>query len=157
MSSKAFYRAALFLPYVTIIPAYFLAKDFLANQDSSGIQFLGMSWAVISGFWALPYTIFVIGLLIWSTNKSADTIRSWFLRSPFILMMVSPIIFIVIGLLGSLSSDQNTTGFVGAVGLIGIVCSIPLSLIFGYIFIVVALLLYEILNKFGFIKDNSNS
>lgn len=160
MNSITFYRLALFLPYLTLIPGYFLTKDFLANQSSSGLlsaQFLGMSWMVISGFWIIPYTIFVIGLLIWSKDKSINTIRSWFLRSPFMLMLVSPLVFVVIGVLGSYSSDLNISGSLATVSLIGLICSAPLALIIGYVFIVFALLLYEILNKFGYIKDEEKS
>ena len=160
MTSITFYRLALLLPYLTLIPGYYLAKDFLANQSSNGLlstQFLGMSWMVLSAFWIIPYTILVIGLLIWSKGKSSNTIRSWFLRSPFILMMVTIIVFIVAGVLGSYSSDPNTSGFLGGVLLLGPICSAPFSLIIGYVFVVFALLLYEILNKFSYIRDKNKS
>lgn len=48
-------------------------------------------------------------------------------------------------------------GSLAAVTLIGIICSVPLSLIIGFIFIVLALLLYEILNKLGYIRDENES
>lgn len=160
MTSITFYRLALFLPYLTLIPGYYLARDYFVNLSPSGIfsaQFLGLSSIVITGFWLIPYTIFVTGLLIWSRGKSSNTVRSWFLRSPFILMMIAPIIFMIIGALTAYSSGPDMQGNLAAVTLIGIICSVPLSLIIGFIFIVLALLLYEILNKLGYIRDENES
>jgi hypothetical protein len=157
MKSSTFYRLVLFLPYLTLIPGYLLTRDFLVNQSSSGLlsaRFLGMSWMVLSGFWIIPYTIVVVGLLVWSKGKSGNIIRSMLLRSPFILMIVMPIVFILVGLLGSYSPDPNTSGFLGGVALLGPICSMPFSLVIGYIFLVIGLLLYEILDKFGYIQDD---
>lgn len=160
MKSNTFYRLVLFLPYLTLIPGYFLTKDFLANQSTSGLfsaRFLGMSWTVLAGFWIIPYTIMVIGLLVWSRGKSSNMIRSWLLRSPFILMIVMPLVFMLAGWLGSYSSNPDIRGFLSGVLFIGTICSLPFGLVIGYIFVVIGLLLYEILDKFGYIKDNVKS
>ncbi len=156
MKPSTFYRFVLFLPYLTLIPTYFLAKDFLANQSESGLlsaRFLGMSWVILAGFWIIPYTMMVIGFLIWSRGKSSHAIRSWLLRSPFILMIVMPLMLLLIGWLGSYSSDPNISGFLSGVMILGPVCSAPFGLVIGYVFVVIGLLLYEILDKFGYIKD----
>ena len=158
MKSSTFYRLVLFLPYLTLIPGFFLARDFLANQSSSGLlsaRFLGMSWTVLSGFWIIPYTIVVVGLLIWSKGKSSKIIRSMLLRSPFILMIVMPLVFLIFGYLGSYSSDPNTSGFSATFMFLGPICSVPFSLVIGYMFVVIGLILYQILDKFGYIKDQA--
>lgn len=160
MTSITFYRLALFLPYLTLIPGYYLVRDDLVNLSPSGIfsaEFLVLSSIVLTGFWLIPYTIFVTGLLIWSRGKSRYTVRSWFLRSPFILMMIAPIIFMIIGALRAYSSGPDLQGFLVGVTLIGMLCSVPLSLSIGLIFTVLALLLYEILNKLGYIRDEDES
>ena len=156
MRSSTFYRIILFLPYLTLIPGYLLARDFSVSESALfSAQGLGMSWMVLAGFWLIPYTIMVIGLLIWSRRKSSNLIRSWLLRSPFILMIVMPLVFILLGWLGSYSSDPNISSFLAGVGLLGPICSAPVGLVIGYIFVLIGLMLYEILHRFGYIKDEA--
>jgi hypothetical protein len=59
--------------------------------------------------------------------------------------------------LGPYSSDPNISGFLGGVLVLGPICSAPFSLFLGYAFVVFALLLYEILNKFGYIRDENKA
>lgn len=155
MTSITFYRFALFLPYLTLIPGYFLA-----NQSASelfGVQFLGMSWMVLAGFWIIPYTILVVGLLIWSKGKSSNTIKSVLLRAPLLLMIVAPAVLALFGILGSYLSDPNLRVFFVGLLMFGPLFSAPFSLIVGYIFVVIGLLLFEMLNRFGYIRDHINS
>lgn len=155
MTSITFYRLALFLPYLTLIPGYFLA-----NQSASelfDVQFLGMSWMVLAGFWIIPYTILVVGLLIWSKDKSSNTIKSVLLRSPLMLMIVAPAVLALFGILGSYLSDPNLMGFFLGLLMFGPLFSAPFSLIVGYIFVVIGLLLFEMLSRFGYIRDHINS
>jgi len=72
-------------------------------------------------------------------------------------MVVMPVVFLIFGWLGSYLSDPNTSGFLGGVALLGPVCSAPFSLAVGYIFVLIGLLLYKVFDKFGFIKDESES
>src|SRR5687768_4677700 len=99
MTSITFYRLALFLPSLTLIPGYFLANQ--SESELFDVQFLGISWMVLAGFWIIPYTILVVGLLIWSRGKSSNTIKSVLLMSPCMLMIVAPAVLALFGILGS--------------------------------------------------------
>ena len=159
MKSSTYYRLALLLPYLTLIPGYFLARNFLADVealrqiDIYSLKGMGMSWMVLSGFWLIPYTMVAISLTIWSIEKRKDLIRSMFLRSPIILMIAMPTLFIIIFAFIPEASDLNLAGTLELVKYTGILCSAPFCLVFGYIFVLLGLFFYEILNTVGLIKD----
>jgi hypothetical protein len=155
MTAITFYRFALLLPYLSLIPGYFFANQ--SASERFDIQFLGMSWVVLAGFWIIPYTVLVVGLLTWSKGKSSNTIKSVLLRSPFILMIVAPVVLALFGILGSSLSDPNLRVFFVGLLMIGPLFSALFSLIVGYIFVVIGLLLFKMLNSFGYIRDHIHS
>jgi hypothetical protein len=155
MTSITFYRCALLLPYLSLIPGYFFANQ--SASDHFDIQFLGMSWVVLAGFWITPYTILVVGLLAWSRGKSTNTIRSLLLKSPLMLMIVAPVVLALFGIFGSYSSDPNVSVFFTGLLMFGPLFSALFSFVVGYLFVIIGLLLYNMLNKFGYIKDDIRS
>ncbi len=162
MKSTTFYRLVLGLPYVVLIPGFFAMRDYFrpmfteAPDPSSGgwLGLIGAFWGVTGIFWIIPYTLFAIGLLLWSIGRSKETIRTWFARSPFILMMLSPLFFLA--LLPFHFTDENSAGAFSAYVIIGIVCSAPFSLIFGFIFVGIGLLIHSILTSLSLIKDETS-
>jgi hypothetical protein len=147
MKSITFYRFALLLLYLSLIPGYFLANQ--SASEHFDIQFLGMSWVVLAGFWIIPHTILVVGLLTWSKGKSSNTIKSVLLRSPFMLMIVAPAVLALFGILGSYSSDPDISVFFTGLLMFGPILSALCSLVIGYIFVIIGLLLYELVKKNG--------
>lgn len=161
MKSTTFYRLLLGLPYLFLIPGFFTMRDYfrplvteVPDPSSGGLfQFIVAFWGITGLFWIIPYTLFAIGLLLWSIGKTKETIRTWFTRSPFILMMLSPFFYLLLSPFQAFLTDNNMAGTVSAYIGIGAVCSAPLSLIFGFIFVGIGLLLHSILTSMGFIRD----
>ena len=161
MKSTTFYRLLLGLPYLFLIPGFFIMRDYfrplatgVPNASSSNIfEFIVAFWGITGIFWIIPYTFFAIGLLLWSIGKSKETIRTWFTRSPFVLMMLSPFFYLLISPFQGALTDKDVAGTFGAYICIGAACSMPLSLIFGFIFVGIGLLFHSILTSMGFIKD----
>ncbi len=167
MKSTTFYRLLLGLPYLFLIPGYFAAKDMFKSlsvssiggptaSNSSGLLGTIMAfWGITGVFWIVPYTLFAIILFIWSRNKSKEIIRIWFVRSPFILAMASPIFYLLLFPFQALIPDHNLNGAgtFGAFTVIGLVCSLPFSLLFGFIFVGIGLLLYSVFFSLKIIRD----
>ena len=150
------------LPYLFVVPGFLAMRDFFTplatgvpnEMPSKFLNYLLVFWGITGIFWIIPYTLFAIGLLIWSFGKSKESIRIWFSKSPYFLMVFSPIFFLAILSLTSFFDDKNIVGTIASYGIIGVFCSIPLSLIYGFIFVLIGLSLHSILFSTGFIKND---
>jgi hypothetical protein len=154
MSTSTFYRLALLLPYLSLVLGYFLSKGFGPTLPGPlNLQSWGMIWMGLGVFWVIPYTILALGLFIWSIGKSGSRIKSWFLRSPLVMMIVAPIVFALLAAYGLNSPDPNIKGFVGSLSGFAVFFSIPFSLSVGYLFVAFTLVLDGIFVKAGFLKS----
>jgi len=165
MKSETFYRILLGLPCLFLIPGIFAMRDYFRplitetpNTSSTNLfELISAFWGVTGLFWSIPYTLFAVGLLLWSLGKSKETIRTWYSRSPIILMMLSPFFYLLLSPLQATLTDKDAAGTFGAYICIGAFCSMPLSLIFGFIFVGIGLLFHSIFTSLGLIKDEPST
>lgn len=155
MSTSTFYRHALLLPYLSLALGYYLSNGFDPTLPGPlRLQSWGMIWIGLGVFWVIPYTILALGLFIWSRGKSGSKIKTWFLRSPLLMMIVAPIVFALLAAYGLNSPDPNIKGFVGSLSWFAVFFSIPFSLSVGYLFVAFTLVLDNILVRAGFLKSD---
>lgn len=95
MKSSNFARLALLLPYIPLAESilYFVVWD-ISEKDSL-LQSFNLLWNFLAIFWYVPYTLFVIYLLIWSIGKTTSQIFKRFKFAPVILMILSASLFSV--------------------------------------------------------------
>jgi hypothetical protein len=153
MKSSTFARIVLLLPYLLLIESvvYFIVRDI--SEEDSLLQSFNILWNFLAIFWYIPYTILVIYLLIWSIGKTTNQIITRYKFAPLMLMFLSMAIFAILFLIGLLlGSESDASGILMIFGVAAVV-TIPASLILGYLFVGISLLLYKLLIKTGFIKD----
>ncbi len=160
MKSKTYARLILLLPYLSFVESIGYFK--FNNLDYEHLTVLGnvnYYWNFFAIFWFIPYTILAIGLLIWSRNKTIEEIKTTYTRAPIKMM------FLTVGLFGALMTIAQITSIIfnnkdgsGGLGItaimfFSIIIAIPASLIIGYPYVGISLLLYEVLQKIKFIRD----
>jgi hypothetical protein len=153
MKSTTFARLALFLPYLILVESavYFIFYDI--NQKDSLLQTFNIAWNFLAVFWFLPYTILVIILLARSKGKPFPEVKRLFLSAPFRLMFIAPASYVVILILGSMiNRDFFDSGW--RLLLFATAVSVPASLLLGYAFLGISLLLLKLLLKIGIIRDD---
>ncbi len=155
MKSTTFARLALFLPYVILVESvvYFIIYD--VSEKDSLLQTFNIAWNFLAAFWFLPYTILVIILMAQSKGKTFAEVKRIFISAPFKLMFIAPASYAAVLLVGSIikleffENDWRILLFAAAV-------SVPASLLFGYIFLGISLLLHKLLLKIGIVTDNDS-
>ncbi|HUF00125.1 MAG TPA: hypothetical protein VMN99_12785 [Anaerolineales bacterium] len=153
MKSTTYARLALFLPYLLLLEAVIYL--YLQNPDAAGegtLYGINLVWFFLAIFWIVPYSILVILLLTWSKSKSIQKIKKAYTLAPFALVIITLITYAIIYVATSLYNGGFLEGF-GAFAAISLI-SIPADLVLGYLFVGIALLLFRLLTKIGFIKDH---
>jgi hypothetical protein len=97
--------------------------------------------------WGIPYTLLALGLLIWSRKKSASVIYKVFLFSPVLLSLLMAVEAALVSFSPQQSTLINLQNFLSYAA----VLVVP-SLAFGYVFIIVAFLLYKALSRLNMFK-----
>lgn len=153
MKSTTFARLALFLPYLILLESasYFVFYDI--NEKASLIQIFNLIWNYLAIFWFLPYTILVVILLSQSKGKTFPEIKRIFLSAPFRLMLIAPATYAVVLILGSIIKAESFEDM-WRILLWAATVSIPASLLLGYAFLGISLLLHKLLLRAGVIKDD---
>jgi len=153
MKSTTFARLALFLPYLILIESvvYFIFSDI--SESDSLLQSFNIAWNFLAIFWFPPYTILVILLLARSKGKSFAEIKRLFLSAPYWLMITAPVTYTVVLIVGSIA-DREFFGSAWRFLLLAGAVSIPASLILGYAFVGISLLLYKLLSRIGVISND---
>jgi len=153
MKTKTFARLSLFLPNLVLIEsAFYFVYHKLDNKLLSVTQNFNYLWNFLAIFWFIPYTILVIGLLIWSKEKSNKEIEAKFETSPFILIGTATATYMVVFLIG-IAIDINSAATLFWGFLLLTVFSVIGSIILGFTFIIITHLLYKLLQTIKFIKD----
>lgn len=164
ISSINFLRSSLLIPYIFAVLLYGLSLVFdsstIPESNSSVTQIVTGTVSVIveltsviylfgAMYWLIPYTVLVIFLWIWSRKKSINQIYKLLILSPFILAVLIPTYSIILSFLklNKFSQFYSDT-FVGS-----IICGIPLSLLFGYVFISITSWIYGSLKSRNIIMD----
>lgn len=152
MRSTTFARLALFLPYLILLESvlYFVVYD-MGEKDNL-LQSFNIAWNFLAIFWAIPYTLLVILLLVRSRGNSFEQIRKLFRSAPLLLTVIAPATYLVVLLIGSLINRGFFQEF-WKVLLLAAAVSIPASLLLGYGFLGLSLLLHKVLVKIGFVRE----
>ena len=152
MKPTTFARITLFMHYLLLLGA--LAYLYFQNSDAAGDSFLfGVTfiWFFLAIFWILPYSILVLLLLLWSRGKTMKTIRTVYVLAPFALAFIALLTYAAVYLGSSLYNRDFVEGL-GAFAFVSLI-SIPASLVFGYIFVGIALILFRLLTRVGFLEE----
>ncbi|SRR6266508_4332562 len=155
MKSSTFARLALFLPYLILIESvvYFIFYD-ISEKDSL-IQTFNIVWNFLAIFWFIPYTILVIILLVRSKGKSFVEIKTIFRSAPIRMMYIALATYAVILIIGSIVNQDFFESAWRILSLAAAV-SIPASLLLGYAFLGLPLLLHKLLLKIGVVRDGDS-
>ena len=135
------------------ISSLFCFRDI--DEKDSWIQTFNIAWNFLAIFWFLPYTILVILLLARIRGKSFAEVKRLFLSAPVRLMMISPLsyaIVLIICTIINLEYFENLWRFL----LWAVVISIPASLLLGYAFIGISLVVHNLLLKIGVVRDDDS-
>ena len=155
MKSTTFARLTLLLPYLTLIESILYSNYFKYEgsiYDQNIFTIINTLWDYFALFWFVPYTILAIYLLVWSKGKKFKDIRARFIKAPRLMIYIAPFTYVAITIIASLF-DVSFFGLGFLVTIIAIPFFIPASLIFGYSFIGIALLLLKLFHKMRIIKD----
>ncbi|HEX5836556.1 MAG TPA: hypothetical protein VFY26_01905 [Anaerolineales bacterium] len=152
MNSSTFARLALLLPYLPLLESilYFIFRD-ISEQDSF-LQSFNLLWNFLAIFWYVPYTLLVIYLLIWSIRKTSDQIFKRYKFAPVILMFLAAGLYTILFLVGLVLGDDTELGGILMIFGIAAVVAVPASLILGYAFVGLSLLLYKLFLRRGWVK-----
>ena len=153
MKSTTFARLALFLPYLILVESavYFIFYD-IAEKDSL-LQTFNIIWNFLAIFWFIPYTILIIFLLVRSKGKSFAQIKSIFRSAPLRMMYMAPATYAVILIIGSIVKWEFFEG-AWRILLLAAAVSIPASLLLGYAFLGISLLLHRLLLRIRVVRDD---
>ena len=154
MNSSTFSRLALLLPYLPLIQSilYFVFRD-ISEQDSF-LQTFNLLWNFLAIFWYVPYTLLVVYLLIWSVRKTSDQIFKLYKFAPVILMFLAAGLYTILFLVGLVLGDDSELGGILMIFGIAAVVAVPASLILGYAFVGISLLIYKLFLRMGWVKED---
>ena len=149
MNSSTYARLALLLPYLPLIQSilYFVFRD-ISEQDSF-LQSFNLLWNFLAIFWYVPYTLLVIYLLIWSIRKTSDQIFKRYKFAPVILMFLAAGLYTILFLAGVVLGEDSELGGILMIFGIAAVAAVPASLILGYAFVGISLLIYKLFLRMG--------
>jgi len=103
--------------------------------------------------WGIPYTILVVGLLLWSIKKPAPTIYKVFVFSPFLLFILTVVEIALISFWPPQApSLEGLMDFLSYI----LVAVIP-TLIFGYGFVAVGGILYKTVRHLNLIRTEGEA
>ena len=161
MKSHTYLRLSLLLPYALWAIMALLASIQGLSENTSllgetvefrNVGFLAALFLVGIFFWFIPYTLLVLGLLLWSRKKEVKAIVRVFALSPIIL---TALILLEVNVLSILLEDPGViwTAFhlrdLMSLNLL----AVGLTLGIGYFCIALGFGLYKLLQKLHIIKD----
>jgi len=162
MKSKTFLRWSLTFPYLFwVISAPMAFIPYTATQNIPLLDpirvvltVIGLLYGIGIIFWGIPYTILVIGLLIWSRNKSSNRIYKALFYSPFLLSALTVIGALASDLLFSAITPTRLPLHENLMNLIWFsFLGTILNLIFGYFFVGVFIGSYKIFERLKLIQN----
>lgn len=154
VKSSTFARLALLLPYIPLTESilYFVFRDI--SEEDSFLQSFNLLWNFLAIFWYVPYTLLVVYLLIWSIRKTTDQIFKRYKFAPVILMFLAAGLYTILFLAGLILGDDSELGGILMIFGIAAVVAIPASLILGYAFVGLSLLLYKLFLRMGWVEED---
>ena len=150
MKHRKLFGIALLFPYLFWIICALIIFP-LSRQEMPDIwEFIlvPIAYYVIGVFlWFIPYTLLAIGMWFWSKDKSIASLRKLGLSAPIIFSGLMAIGYAII----MFTNNSYTTDWTESTGflLLFIFC----SLVFGYLFVGIALAIYQSLQKRGYFQS----
>jgi hypothetical protein len=162
MKIRTFFIASLFSPYfLWIILKAISTNTTPTSLDNNSIlhfllEIIYIAYVMGIWGWAVPYTALVIGLIIWSKNKSGQKLQKTSLYTPFLLSFLVAVEIIIVFLLLSIF-DGAKSFFQGFIVIFLIVPFIHLYAAIvvaplGYVFVFFNLIILKLLIRFRVIK-----
>lgn len=163
MKTKIFLLTLLLLPYLfwTITLPISLSTEIpidnfpILDTISSLIFIFSLIYMSSIVFWGLPYTIFSLGVLIWSKNKSSEDIYRTLIYSPVSLAGIASMgTFITLIFFWVIHSNQNVffNNLFGSI--LFAFASAIINLVFGYFFVGIIMGVLSIAKKVKLIELN---
>ena len=139
------------VPYLAwglyLLLSYLYSLSEKINLSNAVLDFIGgvaTVYAIGILLWGIPYTLLVLGLLIWSIRKSASSMYKVFLLSPVLLAVLMTIEVSLVSIPINEFSAPIDGGFL-AYAAVGV---IP-ALAFGYFFVGVGAIVYQLVRRMG--------
>ena len=160
---KTFLLTSLLLPYliwlISFIPfsiSHDLTKDYPTLDFLLGLStFFSLAYTFGVVFWGIPYTTLVIGLLIWSRNKSVKRVYTALFYSPLLMVPVTMAGFLIVFFYSVIMSEPripllliNVLSFVW----FSFTAAIFIT-VFGYFFVGISAGAYQMLKYLKVIKS----
>ena len=154
-------RSLLLIPYfawgITLLFVYFVSasaqNSYTPNVFFDALTGVASFYTIGIVLWGIPYTILVLGLLLWSINKPAPIIYKVFAFSPFLLSILMAVEIALISFwppqAPSLGGLMDFLSYI-------LVAVIP-TLIFGYGFVGASSVLYKAARYLNFISINGGA
>ena len=154
MKSSNFARLALLLPYLPLLESilYFVFRDI--SEQNSVLQSFNLLWNFLAIFWYVPYTLLVVYLLIWSIRKTRDQIFKRYKFAPILLMLLAAGLYTILFLVGLVLGEESELGGILMIFGIAAIAAVPASLILGYAFVGISLLIYKVFLRMGWVKGD---
>ena len=155
---KTLLLSLLFLPYlIWVIAARFMVLP-LDSFLNTIVASFSIVYALGIAFWGVPYTILVIGMLIWSRNKSAKELYMSLSHAPRLLAAITAVSFFIIywylvitsEIRSSLIEDFFNLVWYSLLAMVGI-------FIYGYFFVFLSKGIYKAFEDFELIKSEDVS
>ena len=102
-------------------------------------------------FWFVPYTLLAIGLWLWSKNKTIASLRKLGLSAPIVFSGLMAIEYSII----MFADNSSTTDWAGTMGFLALL--IFSSLVFGYLFVGITIMIFNTLRSNNLIADEVSS
>lgn len=149
-------RSLLLIPYfawgLALLFAYLVPvsaeNSYTANAVLDVLTGVASFYAIGIVLWGIPYTILVVGLLLWSINKSAPAIYKLFIFSPFLLSILMTVEITLVSFWPPQAlSLEGGMEFLSSLPVV----VIP-SLIFGYGLVGVGVTIYKAMKHLNLIR-----
>ena len=140
----------LVLPFLTLIESVGYFKFYELNMEQSNLLTkINLYWNFFALFWIIPYTILALFLLLWSRNKTLEQIRNNYVMAPVMMTVLASLFYIILAIVVANGERPESAMFL----IFASAVSIPASIVFGYIFVVISLVCHEIFQKLGIVRD----
>lgn len=152
MKPPSYFRLALFFPYILwgICAVIFLLVSKLDIPENLNFLLMPLAFYVFGILlWFIPYTAMTIGLWVWSRGRSTKSLFRSAMLSPVLLAVLISLETILV----SLPSDSFSEFLAEATSqsaLVGV-----FSLVFGYLCVGIAAVLYRFLRSKHFIAEET--
>ena len=146
MKYRRLFGIALLFPYLFWVISVLIANLF-STWNTLLVPILFYAFGAI--FWFIPYTLLAIGMWLWSKNKSVASLRKLGLSAPIVFSGLMSIEYSII----IFADNSSTTDWAGMMGFSALLNFS--SLVFGYLFVGIALVVFNNLQAKNLIVEDA--